>query len=946
MRRILGAASVAVAFLAWAPLALAQRTTGTISGTVKDASGAVLPGATVAISGPNVVGSQSTTTNEQGFYRIPNVPPGEYVLSFSWVGFKSVTRRGLRVSLGVTIVENASLEVSQLQESLDVVAETSVVDTTSNEVGTNFDREWVENAPLRRYSFFDLVASAPGSLHGGDGSRRTMVYGSGYDENSFQLDGVDITDNYFNEALAQPNTDAIEEIEVLSLGAPAEYGNLTGAVYNIVTRQGTNQFHGDLNFFYQSDGLTSNNTDALKNPDDSFTNACGDNRCPWTRDNYLDFTAQLGGPIVKDKLWFFGSFQAQRDYWYDIGVPSTLAGGIKRDIINRYLGKLTYQINPSHKLVAGFHMDDGKDDNGLDLLSAPSTAWTRFGKVPTPSISYTGVLSDKTVLDVRYSGFFGDVRGEPTNDFARDLARFYDFDTGNISGGHYYWYEVEQDRTTASAKISHLADNFLGASHDFRFGLQYSDALAQGIYGYNDLVYTYSYYGTRYGYGYDRQPFSYSGASRALGVFLDDTFKVNDRLSFNLGLRYDYNKAYSKEVAEVDASGIRTGVTLPGADFYTWNTLSPRFGFNLKLTGDGKTVLKGHLGRYHRSVATGEYANVIGPSIRPTFSGLYVFPANWDPTRLETAGNFDPGSLTFFESSENLSVDPNYKSPYNDQIILSFERELFKGFGLNVNYVNKKGRDLQAWEETEGTYERTTFVDDLGDDPTGETIEVFRLVSDPGARRFRITNPPGVFTDVNAVSLALNRPLANNWQFSTSVTWLRGTGRLQESAGGVSIQQRSGLQFRDFGKNPNDYVNTDGRLRLDVTWNAKAQLLVKLPAGFMVSGNFSYRDGAWLVRRGRVPVATTNIAEGTLILLQKRGELPRIPGVTFLDLRVQKDFKLKDNVRLSFFADVLNATNEGAYETVQSSTVTSSVYLNPLEPVDPRRLMLGAKLRF
>ncbi len=165
-------------------------------------------------------------------------------------GFKSVTRRDLRVGLGVTLEENASLEVSQREESVDVVAEASVVDTTSNEVGTNFDRDWVENAPIRRNSFFDLIGQAPGSLQGeagsGNGIGRTMVYGSSYDENSFQVDGVDITDNYFNEALAEPNVDAIEEVEVLSLGAPAEYGNLTGAVYNIVTRQGTNDFHGDV----------------------------------------------------------------------------------------------------------------------------------------------------------------------------------------------------------------------------------------------------------------------------------------------------------------------------------------------------------------------------------------------------------------------------------------------------------------------------------------------------------------------------------------------------------------------------------------------------------------------------------------------------------------------------------------------------------------------------
>ena len=106
------------------------------------------------------------------------------------------------------------------------------------------------------------MAQAPGSLQAGEQSARTMVYGSSYDENSFQLDGADVNDNFFNESLAEANPAIIAEVEVLSLGAPAEYGNLTGAVYNVVTRQGTNQFHGDVNYYYQSDGLTGTNTSA------------------------------------------------------------------------------------------------------------------------------------------------------------------------------------------------------------------------------------------------------------------------------------------------------------------------------------------------------------------------------------------------------------------------------------------------------------------------------------------------------------------------------------------------------------------------------------------------------------------------------------------------------------------------------------------------------------
>jgi hypothetical protein len=943
LRRLL--AGCALLLLTSAPV-WAQRTTGGISGTVKDTSGAVLPGVTVAVSGPNIVGAQTSVTGGDGFYRFLNLPPGEYDVTFTMSGFKTVNRRGVRVGVGSTIEESPSMEMSQLQESVDVVAETAVVDTTSNEVGANYDRNWVENAPLRRSSFFDLVAAAPGSLQGGDGSARTMVYGSSYDENSFQVDGVDITDNYFNEALAEPNVDAIEEVEVLSLGAPAEYGNLTGAVYNIVTRQGTNEFHGDVNFFWQGDGLTSNNTDGITNPDGSFFNTCsdGEGRCPWRRDRYTDFTAQLGGPLVKDKLWFFASYQNQRDYLWDAGVANSDAL-LARDRSDRYFFKLNYQLNANHKLVGTFHMDDKEADNGpADLNAAPSTAATRRGKTPTPGVSYTGVLSRNTVLDVRYSGFYGEVGIGPTDpNQPRDLTHFIDNDTGVISGGHYYWYELEPKRNTATAKVSHLADQFLGASHDFRFGVQYSDASAPGLYGYNDLVYTYSVTAPGYGYGIARTPFSYNGASRSVGVFLDDTVRLSDRLSLNLGVRYDYNKAYSPDQEELDENGSPTGVTFPKTDYYTWKNVSPRLGFNWRVTGDGKTVLKGHWGRYHRAVATGEYANVLGPNVKPYFAGAYDV----------ATGTFL--DLTPISSNEQLGVSPDYESPYTDQAILTLERELVPGLGGFVNYVNKRGRNFAGWEETRGTYVQVPYTDDQGEGATGRTFPIFAITSDPADRFFQISNRPELTSDINAVSFGISRPMRNNWQLNVSATWMRAEGSLQEGQGGageqgsgVGITQRGGVQFRNYGRNPNMFVNADGRLRSDVEWQGKAQMVFQLPAGFLVSGNFSLRSGAHLIRRIRLSQDVTGIpADNTnVLILQPRGENGRIQSVKLLDARVQKDFKVGAKVKMSVFADVLNLLNDDATQGRVSTIVTSSAFWFPSDPVDPRRVMLGAKLKF
>ena len=242
------------------------------------------------MSGPNIVGTQTAVTNEHGFYRFLNLPPGEYQLSLHPHGLQELTRRGIRVSVGGTLEENAALEMTPAlgvgRGGGRVLGRRHDLQRGRHQLRPRAGSRTPRCAATASSTWSQ---SAPGSLAGGDSNNtsRTMVYGSSYDENSFQVDGVDITDNYFNEALAEPNTDAIEEVEILSLGAPAEYGNLTGAVYNIVTRQGTNEFHGDLGFYCQSrrpDLATTRR--ASRNPDGSFLDACpdGEARCPWTRD--------------------------------------------------------------------------------------------------------------------------------------------------------------------------------------------------------------------------------------------------------------------------------------------------------------------------------------------------------------------------------------------------------------------------------------------------------------------------------------------------------------------------------------------------------------------------------------------------------------------------------------------------------------------------------------
>jgi len=901
----------------------AQRITGAISGTVKDASGGVLLGVTVSLSGETIVGTRTVVTNASGVYRLVNLPPGVYDLRYELDGFTPVGREGLRVSVGATSEENVTMALGELSEAIVVVAENPVIDTESSEVGSNYQRVWVESAPVQRQSFNDLVAAAPGSLRGGDQSRRTMVYGSSYDENSFQLDGADINDNFFNEQLAQPNIDAIEEIEVLSLGAPAEYGNLTGAVYNIVTRQGTNQYHGDINFFSQSDGLTGDNTNFEQ-----------DGGLPYTRDHYSDVTVQVGGPIKRDRLWFFASYQNQQDDDSVVGVDPAIGTNFSES--DRYFAKLNYYINAKHSLVLTYHEDDTNNGGGIGTNASPSTAVARVGDTPTPGLGYTAVLSSKTLFEARFTGFYGNVHlGPSTPGQPPDLARFINLDTGFISGGHYYFYDLKPTRTTLTAKVSHLADDFLGSgSHDFRFGVQYNESEAGGLYGYNDLILTYGGDdGLAYGYGYTRTPFSYSGNAEGIGVFVDDTWDVNDHFTLNLGLRFDSNKAFSSEQQELGPDGNPTGVIFPRVTHYTWDYFSPRFGFNWQITDDGKNVIKAHIGRYHRAIATGEFANVIGPSIKPIF-----------------AGPFDIGSGSFLDlfqisDNSNLLVDPNYDSPHTDQFILSYERQLTDRVGLNLNLVYKRGRDFAAWEVLNGTFEDVVIVDDFGDNPSGDEIVVSRLVSDREDLVFQITNRPEMDTDIYAASLGVVRPMANHWSLNASLTWLRSEGRTPDSGGGAAAEQRGGLQFRNFGRNPNDFVNSGGRLRGDVPWQFKSQFIYDFPKiNLLTSLNLSFRSGANLVRRVRLDNSITNLS--STILLEERGQSGRLPSATFVDVRVQKDFALGRGFKLGLIAEVFNLLNDDANETVQSTIVTSSSFNVPDGFIRPRRAQLGIKLRF
>jgi len=535
------------------------------------------------------------------------------------------------------------------------------------------------------------------------------------------------------------------------------------------------------------------------------------------------------------------------------------------------------------------------------------------------------------LLDVRYSGFYGSTTGYPS-DPSQPLSqpRLYNGITGIISGANYYWYHYDVSRTTVTGKLSHHADRFLGAEHDFHFGVQYNQAGVNGVYGYNNFIYTYLYNGNPYGYAIVRQPFSYAGTARNIGGFVDDAVRLG-RLTLNLGVRYDHSHAFTPEQQELDANANPTGKTFPRQDWFSWDSVSPRLGANFKLTDDGKTVLKTHWGRYHPQINTGEFANIVGPNIKPTLQGSY-----------DTVTG-DISNLFVQTSNANLSISSNYTPPRTDQFILSLERELTATMGLQVSYVRKWGRNYGGWSDYVGTYVQEPITDNTGPDATGNTFNIYRLTSKAAARKFELGNVNSLHSDINAITAGLNKRMTW-WMGNFNVTYLRSTGALLGSLRTTSIQQRSALEFNQNGENPNDLVNLDGRLVGDVGLQYKVQGVVRLPWGFLASASFDARDGAHKIRTRSIPKAIS--VPSTTVLLEPRGDFGRLADVNILDARVQKDFRLGRGARVSLFMDVLNLNNNGAPQGVKSANITSPNYQFPTTFITPRKLMLSTKFHF
>jgi hypothetical protein len=871
-------------FLTLTSHTLAQSLTGSIVGSVRDPQGAALVGAALSLTGKT--GSTRTTSDARGNYRFPAVTPGRYDLRAEAAGFRPRLESGIAISIGEQLTLDFRLELAPLAESVEVVGTSPVIDVRSSAARTGLTQDLLFQVPLGRF-VPSLVSATPGVNGGstgfttGNAERGSSGFGGGELGNALLVDGVDTRDPGDEGKWLSIGYNTLEEIQVLGPGAPAEYGAFTGAVFNAIRRSGGNRFEGLFEVRSTWEGLASDNVDAellKQNP------ALGD---PAVTTSLFDLNAQFGGPIRKDKLFFFLSGQRSK-LETDPSGPRTSADTLDY----RLDAKLTWLPGPKDHVTVGLFY--GRADISGQSLSVPtpvatddlSSSWHK------PDWNWYGqwrrVLGTRTLLEAKYTGWTGVVEDLPS--LARPLH--YDVVTGGYSGGSGFTLTASRRRHQANASLSHHADDFAG-SHDFKFGVEVERGFSRdeagpvGGFGYFDYA----------GQPYLQYSFSFDVTGRAEreSLYAQDAWRVRDRLSLNLGIRFDNYRGRGDAEAVYRAHG-----------------LAPRVGVAFDVAGDHRTVLKASFGRYYEALPV-SYFDAALPG-REDFV-LYV---NAGASLIE---------VQRIPLSVPARVDPSIRHPHVDEITAGFERALGKDMRFSATGIWRRSGDFVGVVAPDGRFVPVETLNLL----TGAPMTVYGW-ADPSATSGFVTNPDGfkylgangevvgsaqAFRKYKGLVLVLSRRLAGRWQAQASYV-------LSKAEGTVDNDYFDSLGAPGPFVSPNRAVtNARGLLTHDARHELKVLGSYQVPKiDVALSGFFRAVSGTTYTPFQDLPGLATPFPPES-VRLEPRGSR-RTPTRTVLDLRVEKVFGLGRG-RLGVFADLINAFNASTVVAVQNRVPSASI---------------------
>ena len=910
-----------------------QELTGALIGKVVDQQGAAVTGAEVRVTSPARIGAPAVQqTNDRGQWRFSALPAGLYTLDVAAPGMKAFHEDGISINAGSTIPRTIQMNLAGVEESIVVEGAGSRIEVRDAGFNTRFTYQDIRAIPTRRASMFDFLRAAPGvsptSASSGASATATTVsaFGSGTNENQFLIDGTNTTCPCNGVARSEPGIEFIQEVQVQSAGASAEFGNMQGAVVNVIMRQGSERFLSDGSFYTQPGGLTSA-------PVHLPYVGSGGQESGYARDKYLDVTANTGGPAIPNRLWFFTGYQNVRDYDSQPGTDPSFPREYRQQ---KVLAKLTWLLAPGWQLMQSFHGERGASPD-RPTLAIPFAATTRQ-KVSVPAFTFgnlTHTASNNTVWDMRI-GRFSHRRDEgPASGNLAVPSRF-DRLTGLTSGAPPRIGNVTITRATVKATLTRFQPNLLGADHQWKVGVQFERGEHHAI----NRSPTNTRYEDRGGVLFQSistVPAHTGGVALTSSAFATDAITLRDRVTINAGVRFDRSRAISQDLFAIDLAGQKTSATVAGdGTFYTWNLWSPRLGVTARLTANGRTMLRGSYGRYIQGVLTGELE-----PFHPAASAVTTI--QFDPvTGL-------PGAPRVVNPRVNLQMDRDTRAPRTDEYSTGIDRAVGRDLSVAIAFIHKRGADFIGWTDTAGTYVDAALT--LAD---GRSLPVRRLntaVTPLSARRFLLTNDDRYSLRYNGLVVAVEKRRSHGWQAFGSYTRSKASGLLPSSGASASGAQASTVsppQPISFGRDPNDFTNAAGLLPNDRPHMLRAMFSADVPrTGLMVAANVQHFTG----KPWTAAAQTTTLPQGDVrVLLEPRGSR-RLSSQSLVDLRLSRAFHLPGSGRIEVLVDVLNALNDTAEESLVSEVQMTEAAISPTfglpaSFIDPRRVMLGVRVNF
>ncbi|MEZ5290891.1 MAG: TonB-dependent receptor [Vicinamibacterales bacterium] len=932
--------------------AAAQIDQGRLTGIVTDAQQGILPGVTVTAQSPALIGVQTAITETDGRYRFPSLPPGRYTLTFELGGFQTTKRENIVLALGQTLNVDQQLAVATLQESVTVTAESPVVDVSSTKIGSEFGSEKLAAIPSAT-DLWATLGQAPGvRMRGFDvgGSHKSQQ--SGYEsfgirnQNRVVTDGVDTTEGTGGAGIYQ-DFFAHEEITVSAAGGDVTMMTPGSAVFSTI-KSGGNQFKSFNNLTYESGSWVGDNIDS-ETSERGFTGQ--PNLIFW--EGHTD----LGGPIKRDKIWFYGAYNHFKIDKIISGVAEEFSD---LGVFDNATGKATYKASSKDTIVAYYQWARKyKPRRGLSNTTGPDSILAQDSKSWMYNAQWQRVWTNRLFVDTKVGLFGFGWPMEPAVPFDSNPPRT---DTGTgvntgagwLAGSQGGPFTFDRNKPQVNVTATYYLPEAAG-SHDFKFGFEWLDDQSKfanngtaGPIFYRDRdgavdIVRITDLGAAGDFGG-----GWTGADDRNGriaAFIQDRWSLNQKLSLTLGLRLDRQSPhYQDSVRNPLITEVFQPVTVPGKTLLTSTKIVPRVGFSYSPTDDGRTVLKGFYGRYYYNFA--DRMSNLNPG--GTNTADYRFN-DLNGNRLYD-GPAELGVLVGTTGGSSTTLDPDLKTPYADEFNLSFERQFWGESSARVAYVRKMTHD----EFTTVNIARvgqftvpTTVTVDLRDYVNGvtsqQTLNVFDIPSSlRGVVNNVVTNIPdtvgGGDDTFDTVSVGFNKRFPGGLFFQSSFDyqWRNELRRGDNASTSPLTADPIGTGYNANGES----FPTVANRQKSQNWQARFLGRYVFPYDVGFATNVRLQSG-WPYAR-RVAYALPNAGTATVFLENIDNNYSDTVGI--VDLRLDKTFVVADRFNLSVLADLFNALNSNAVTNFNLSN--GSQFNRIIATLDPRTFQLAFRFSF